>query len=91
MRGSQKRPWYRPYSTPIALTSADIGKSSGFITAGTSSNECGSSSRATSPMSIGAARRYAARTSWPLLMSNQSEPTARFQRGLRGRMRSSRS
>jgi hypothetical protein len=90
-RGSQKRPWYNPYSTPIAVTCAVIGNIIGLTSAGTSSNALGSSSSATVLMSIGTDMRYAARTSWPPLMSNQSEPTATRQLGLRGRTLSSRS
>lgn len=90
-RGSQKRPSNNPYSTPIALTSAVIGNINGFIRAGTSSNASGSSASATSTMFIGTAMRYAARTSCPPLMSNQSDPTATFHLGTRGRTRSSRS
>jgi hypothetical protein len=90
-RGSQKRPWNNPYSTPIALICAVIGKSIGRMTTGTSSNSVESSALAMATMSIGSLMRYAARTSCPPLMSNQSEPTARFHFGTRGRTLSSRS
>ena len=74
-RGSQKRPSCKPYSTAIAETSAFIGVIIGFTQTGTSSIDLGSSSVATAQMSIGTASRYAARTSWPELVSNQSDPT----------------
>ncbi len=89
-RGSQNRLWYSPYSTPKALSCAVIGNNIGFSTAGTSSKSFGLSALATATMSIGTLMRYAARTSCPPLMSNQSEPTARFHFGSRGRTFSSR-
>jgi hypothetical protein len=49
------------------------------------------SSSATLQMSMGTDMRYAARTSWPLSVSNQNEPTNSFQSGRRALMRSSRS
>ena len=92
-RGSQKRPLYNPYSIATALTCASIGDIIPCTQPGTSSESplARESSLATAQMSIGIDIRNAARTSWPVAMSNHSDPTTTFHLGCRGRTFSSRS
>src|SRR3954454_5643069 len=76
--GSQKRVWCRLYSSVIAEISACIGKIIGFTHTGTSSKACGSCSFTNASMCIGTAKRYAARTSCAVRVSNHNDPTTRF-------------
>jgi hypothetical protein len=77
-----------------AVTCAFIGDRMPFTSTGTSlslSPSAFADSSATAQMSMGMDMRNAARTSWPVAVSNQSEPTTTFHFGWRGRTLSSRS
>jgi hypothetical protein len=73
-----------------AVISAFIGERNPRTAHGTSSRAVESSSSTVSQMSIGAEKRMTARTRCASSVSNQNDPTTRFQRASRGVTRISR-